>query len=78
MIQVTRLDGAVVFINETNIQWIENLPDTAITFLSGARMIVRDSPEDIARKVNQLVFKSGKAANFPQESTTSDQSASNS
>ena len=78
MIQVTRLDGAVVFINETNIQWIENLPDTAITFLSGARMIVRDSPEDIARKVNQLVFKSGKAANSPQESTTSEQSASNS
>jgi flagellar protein FlbD len=78
MIQVTRLDGAVVFINETNIQWIEKLPDTAITFLSGARMIVRDSPEDIARKVNQLVFKSGKPANSPQESTTSEQSASNS
>lgn len=78
MIQVTRLDGAVVFINETNIQWIENLPDTAITFLSGARMIVRDSPEDIARKVNQLVFQNVKAANSSQESTTSEQSASNS
>lgn len=54
MIQVTRLDGAVVLINETNIQWIEKLPDTAITFLSGARLIVRDTPEDIARRVNQL------------------------
>ncbi|MEN9528671.1 MAG: hypothetical protein RI932_544 [Pseudomonadota bacterium] len=54
MIQVTRLDGAVVFINETNIQWIEKLPDTAITFLSGARILVRDTPEDIARRVNQL------------------------
>ncbi|NBO38493.1 flagellar protein FlbD [bacterium] len=54
MIQVTRLDGARVYINETNIQWIEKLPDTAITFLSGARIIVRETPEDIAAKVNAL------------------------
>lgn len=78
MIQVTRLDGAVVFINETNIQWIEKLPDTAITFLSGARMIVRDSPEDIARRVNQLVIKSEKVGNSSQQSTASEQSTSNS
>lgn len=54
MIQVTRLDGALVYINETNIQWIEKLPDTAVTFLSGARILVRETPEEIARRVNSL------------------------
>lgn len=69
MIQVTRLDGAVVFINETNIQWIEKLPDTAITFLSGARILVRDTPEDIARRVNQLNLR----ADAPTSSSGSGQ-----
>jgi flagellar protein FlbD len=54
MIQVTRLDGALVYINETNIQWIEKLPDTAVTFLSGARILVKETPEEIALKVNAL------------------------
>jgi uncharacterized protein YlzI (FlbEa/FlbD family) len=54
MIEVTKLDGTKIFVNEMNIQWIESLPDTAITFLGGARVIVRDSPEEISRRCNQL------------------------
>jgi flagellar protein FlbD len=57
MIQVTRLDGALVYINETNIQWVEKLPDTAVTFLSGARILVKETPEEIAFKVNSLYGK---------------------
>lgn len=55
MIEVTKLDGSRLFINEMNIQWIEQLPDTAITFLGGARVVVRDTPEDIVRRCNELV-----------------------
>jgi flagellar protein FlbD len=55
MILVTRLDGAQVYINETNIQWIEKLPDTSVTFLSGARILVKETPEEIAQKVNALL-----------------------
>jgi uncharacterized protein YlzI (FlbEa/FlbD family) len=47
MIRVTRLDGAHLYINEQNIQWIEVLPDTAITFVAGARLLVREKPDDI-------------------------------
>lgn len=54
MIEVTKLDGSKLFVNEMNIQWIERLPDTAITFLGGARVIVLDSPEDIVRRCHQL------------------------
>ncbi|MEN9809188.1 MAG: hypothetical protein RLZZ488_755 [Pseudomonadota bacterium] len=54
MIEVTKLDGSKLFINELNIQWIEQLPDTAITFLGGARVVVRDSPEDIVKRCNEI------------------------
>ena len=42
MIAVTRLDGERVFLNERNIQWVESLPDTAVTFLGGARLLIRE------------------------------------
>jgi uncharacterized protein YlzI (FlbEa/FlbD family) len=58
MIEVTKLDGSKLFVNEMNIQWIESLPDTAITFLGGARVIVRDTPEDIAQRCNSLRYSS--------------------
>jgi flagellar protein FlbD len=48
MIAVTRLDGETVFINERNIQWVEALPDTSVTFLGGARLIIRE-------KMNELI-----------------------
>ncbi|NBW82392.1 flagellar protein [bacterium] len=55
MIEVTKLDGSKLFVNEMNIQWIESLPDTAITFLGGARVIVRDTPEEVSRRCNDLI-----------------------
>ncbi len=51
MIRVTRLDGSDVYINENNIQWMENLPDTTITFLNGARLLVRERIVDIVEKM---------------------------
>lgn len=61
MIEVTKLDGSKLFVNEMNIQWIESLPDTAITFLGGARVIVRDTPEEVSRRCNELMH-AGRAA----------------
>jgi flagellar protein FlbD len=53
MIKVTRLDGAPLYLNERNIQWIEVLPDTAITFLAGSRLIVRERMEEILELIRQ-------------------------
>jgi len=78
MIQVTRLDGALVYINETNIQWIEKLPDTAVTFLSGARILVKESPEEIARKVNALSAQLSTVATEQMKHAGSDGARSNS
>ena len=66
MIKVTRLDGEQVYINERNIQWVESLPDTAITFLGGARLLVREKPDElmalIAGGVRSVSLGSGEAA----------------
>ncbi|MEY4064971.1 MAG: hypothetical protein RIR26_1179 [Pseudomonadota bacterium] len=70
MIQVTRLDGAIVFINETNIQWVERLPDTSITFLGGARILVKETPAEIAERVNALTA-AGSAPLMSGENTPS-------
>ncbi|MEN9826686.1 MAG: hypothetical protein RI953_2431 [Pseudomonadota bacterium] len=63
MIEVTKLDGSKLFVNEMNIQWIESLPDTAITFLGGARVIVRDTPEEVSRRCNELMHAGRTAPN---------------
>lgn len=47
MIRVTRLDGSHLYVNEHNIQWLEALPDTVITILGGARVIVRESISEV-------------------------------
>jgi flagellar protein FlbD len=49
MIAVTKLDGSPIFINELNIQWIESLPDTSITFVGGARLIILEKPHEIVK-----------------------------
>ena len=52
MIAVTRLDGETVFINERNIQWVEALPDTSVTFLGGARLIIREKISEVIRLID--------------------------
>jgi flagellar protein FlbD len=51
VIAVTRLDGRQVFINADLIESIEQTPDTIISFSSGHKLIVRNSPDDLAERV---------------------------
>ncbi len=51
MIAVTRLDGQKLFVNADLIESIEQTPDTIISFTSGHKMLVRDHPQDLARRV---------------------------
>ena len=53
MIKLTRLNGLEVIVNEDNIQWIEELADTTVTFVNGVRLIVKESAEEILQKMNQ-------------------------
>ncbi len=53
MIQVTRFNGAVYFINAELIQSVEATPDTVITLVNHEKVVVRESvPQIIAEFIS--------------------------
>ena len=51
MIRVTRVNGSKFYLNAELIQKVEGTADTLITLLSGERVVVKESPEDIVERV---------------------------
>ena len=51
MIEVERLNGSKYFLNPHMIESMESLPDLTITMLSGKKVIVKNSPDDIINKI---------------------------
>ena len=51
MIHVTFLDGRRALVNADQIETIEQTPDTIISFTSGHKLLVRDHPDELARRV---------------------------
>lgn len=50
MITLTRPDGAQFFINPELIQTVESTPDTVVTLTNGKKLIVKDTPQQIAER----------------------------
>lgn len=60
MIRLTRLKGDAVFVNSDLIETIEPMPDTVLILISGNRITVQETPEDVAelvRAFRQSVFR---------------------
>lgn len=68
MIQLTRLNGQPIMVNADLIESVEPTPDTVITLVSGNKLIVRDSMDDIERRI--VAFKR-KIYGPPDPSTSS-------
>jgi len=51
MIEVTRLDGKIFYINPHQIEYIECNPDTTLIMLSGKRLVVRESYEQVSERI---------------------------
>lgn len=51
MIAVTRLDGTELLVNEDLVLTVEHTPDTLLTFTTGARIVVRESPAELRSRV---------------------------
>lgn len=47
MIALTRLNGKPFVVNAEQIRTVESTPDTTITLLTGERLIVRESMEEV-------------------------------
>ena len=61
MIQVTQLSGKKYWINPHMIETMECLPDLTLTLLSGRKLIIKDSPEEVIQKIieyrNKIAFQ---------------------
>jgi len=51
MIQLTRLNGIGFWISADQIEFLESTPDTVITLLSGKKVIVKEGPAEIVKRV---------------------------
>ncbi|MDE6888948.1 MAG: flagellar FlbD family protein [Eubacterium sp.] len=51
MIEVTRLNDTKLLINCDQIEFVEETPDTVISFLSGKKIIVKESRQEIQNLV---------------------------
>ncbi|MFP4329774.1 MAG: flagellar FlbD family protein [Alkalispirochaetaceae bacterium] len=51
MIEVTRLDGKVFYVNPHQIEYIESNPDTTMIMLSGKRLVIREDYQTIFDRI---------------------------
>lgn len=51
MIEVTRLNGIKFFLNCELIEAVENTPDTVITLRDGKKFVIKESPDEIVKKI---------------------------
>lgn len=60
MIQLTKLNGEAILINNVQIQFIEEIPESKITMMNGKYHIVKESLQEILDK--EIEFKQKVAA----------------
>ncbi len=53
MIQLTRINGTMLLVNEEFIEIAEQTPDTVVTMQNGHRYLVQETIEDIIEKSAQ-------------------------
>ena len=51
MIQLTRLNGSPLVVNSDLIKFVEQAPDTVLTLVSGEKVIVRESAEEVLNRI---------------------------
>ncbi len=51
MVEVTRLDGKRYWLNPHQIEYMEQTPDLTLTMLSGKKVVVRESPEEVIDRI---------------------------
>ena len=51
MVEVTRLDGKVYYVNPHQIEYIERNPDTTLIMASGKRLVVREDYQTVFTRI---------------------------
>lgn len=50
MIEVTRLNGSIYFINPDMLMTVEATPDTVISLTNGEKLLVKESPQVLIQR----------------------------
>lgn len=51
MIELTRFDNSKILVNADLIQSLQSTPDTIVTFTTKEKMMVKEAPEEISRRI---------------------------
>ncbi len=54
MIRVTRLNGSELVINADLIEFVEAIPDTIVSLVTGKKIMIKESTGDVIRKVAEF------------------------
>lgn len=54
MIQLTRLNGTILLLNEEFIEIAEETPDTVVTMQNGHRYVVKEKIAEITEKIGEI------------------------
>lgn len=60
MIHLTRFNGRPFIVNADLIKFVEQAPDTVITLLTGEKLIVRETVQDVLDRVHAFHLQSGR------------------
>ncbi len=64
MIEVSRLNGSIYFLNPDLILTLEATPDTVITLTTGEKLMVRESPQELIDRF--VAFKRRIVSELPE------------
>lgn len=70
MIEVTRLNNTIFFVNPDMIITMEATPDTVLTLTTGDKLIVKESPAELIERF--VALKQRIVTEFPQVLTRKD------
>lgn len=54
MIEVTRLNGTVLYLNPDLVLFAEATPDTVITMTNGEKILVKETPDELTNRFIKL------------------------
>ncbi len=53
MIEITRMDGRMILVNENLIETVESTPDTVVIMANGRKFIVQESLPEVMKRCNE-------------------------
>ncbi len=64
MIKLTRINGKMFVVNADLIEFVEETPDTVVSLVTGKKIIVSDSIDELIEKIVEYRRKIGILPNF--------------